>query len=333
MRNSIKLDLTSAGNIRQRESQTLEFKRGFALGDALLDYSRTMVAMANNQGGAIVFGVQDSPHLPIGLKDDRFNEFDQKELSRAVLNHFSECPEFRLYTITVGKVVCGVIEIDPHPDKPIICTKKNDKKSLREGAVYFRYRAETTEIRFPEFKALLQREKDKERDLWIKHIQSIATIGPRSVELFDLQDGSMTVGPSKILIDKNVLNKVKFIKEGSFSEKDGAPTLRLIGDLEGVVDADTVVFNESAYPYTFDMLKDMLGIDNRYSLQVLLEHLGVKGDNRFHTKIGTGKTGSVHKYSSTVVDHLRDHLRKNKGLIDEARAAYRLNGGRNSTKR
>ena len=33
--------------------------------------------MANNKGGKIVFGIQDSPHIPIGMTNSRFYELTQ----------------------------------------------------------------------------------------------------------------------------------------------------------------------------------------------------------------------------------------------------------------
>lgn len=50
------IDLNERGHVRQRECQTLEFKETFRLGDALIEYARTLVGMANNQGGSLIFG-------------------------------------------------------------------------------------------------------------------------------------------------------------------------------------------------------------------------------------------------------------------------------------
>src|SRR5690606_14294270 len=132
-------------------------------------------------------------------------------------------------------------------DKPVICSKNHEGKKLREGAIYFRYRGETKEIRFPELKSMLQRERDKERDLWMNHLQSIARIGPRYTQIVDGSTGEIRVGDAKLVLDESLLEKLKLVKEGQFKEKDGAPALRLIGDIEGVLSKDHVAYTETAY--------------------------------------------------------------------------------------
>src|SRR5690606_12639353 len=105
------IDLNERGHVRQRECQTLEFKETFRLGDALLEYVRTLVGMANNQGGQLVFGVANSPRIPVGLRDDRFVNFDTKDLNRLVLGHFSTDIDWSMETFNVGDVTLGRIEV------------------------------------------------------------------------------------------------------------------------------------------------------------------------------------------------------------------------------
>ena len=54
----ITLKLNEKGYVSNRESMQLEFKQAFQLGGSLHTYARTMVGMANNSVGYIVFGVQ-----------------------------------------------------------------------------------------------------------------------------------------------------------------------------------------------------------------------------------------------------------------------------------
>ncbi len=55
-------DLDNKGYIKKRESYNLEYKQNFQLGDNLVKYCKTLVGMANNKGGEIVFGIKNSPH-------------------------------------------------------------------------------------------------------------------------------------------------------------------------------------------------------------------------------------------------------------------------------
>jgi predicted HTH transcriptional regulator len=47
-----------------REGQELEFKEQFNLA-GLVDYFRDFAAFANNRGRYLIFGVKDSPRIPV----------------------------------------------------------------------------------------------------------------------------------------------------------------------------------------------------------------------------------------------------------------------------
>ena len=68
----------SKGYLKKRESFNLEYKQNFQLGDNLLKYIKTLVGMANNKGGQIVFGIKDSPHILLGLSNNKLSETDPK---------------------------------------------------------------------------------------------------------------------------------------------------------------------------------------------------------------------------------------------------------------
>lgn len=313
------IDLNSKGLIKQRESQNLEFKETFSLGEALIEYSKTLVGMANNIGGEIIFGIKNSPHEPIGLKDGRFDSFDPRALNKILLEYFSADINWKVEVLERFSKRFGVLRVEAASTKPIVCTKNHSSKGLREGAIYFRYRGETREIRHAELVELLNAEKEKEKLLWIKHIQSIASIGPQAVEIFDTSKGVVSVGGTKVLLDTNILSQLKVIKEGSFSEKEGAPTLKIIGELSGLVNHDNVVYNDLAYPYTVTMLADKLGLANSYGASRLVEHFGMKTKTEFHAEIKTGKKSSTNKYSELALNFLRDKVRQDPSLVDKVK--------------
>lgn len=318
----VELTLTPKKLIKQRESQFLEFKQSFNLGESLLDYAKTLVGMANNQGGMIVFGVKDKPHEPVGLKDERFETFDPKELNKALLNHFSCDLSVEIFTWEKLGMKLGVFAVAASTVKPVICIKKNDKKGLRESAIYYRYRAETTEIRYPELIALLDAERDKERSLWMKHIQSIATIGPHAVQMFNSDSGEMNFSGAKVLLDPRLVSKLKVIKEGSFSEKKGAPTLRLIGELEGLVSHDHVIYSDAAYPHLQSNLVEKLGLRSAYECQLLISYLKIKGADKYHALIKSGRKSHVNKYSEQAVQYIREEMRTRPTLVNEAKTEW-----------
>ncbi len=277
--------------------------------------------MANNQGGKIIFGVQDSPHVPLGLMNDKFQKFDPSHLNQVFLNYFSIDIDWSMDTFEQFEKTFGIITVNEAATKPIICSKTHNKAKLREGAIYFRYRGETREIRYQELKDILDCEKEKEKKLWMNHIQSIAMIGPQAVQIVDAQRGEMTVGESKIIIDRDLISKLKVVKEGHFDEKADTPALRLVGEISGLLNTDTAIYTEAAYPYVQSSFTEKLAI-NSYEFQALAWKFSLKGNPRYHAKLKTGSKSSTNKYSTESLALLRDEIRNDPDLVNRVKTKF-----------
>lgn len=266
-------DLDNKGYIKRRESYNLEYKQNFQLGDNLIKYCKTLVGMANNKGGEIVFGIKDSPHEPIGMTNNRFQEVDPKKIDSTIREFFSQELKWRMHTVEFNNKNFGIITVEESEEKPVIC-KKNSQDILREGAIYYRYRGESKEIEFAELKKLLDKEREKERILWIKHIERISIIGPKNVHLLDSYKGELSVGDKKLLIDKELIDKLHFISEGNFTEKEGEglPTLKLIGNVEGIEAENIVARPDVLYPLTTIDVQTKLSL-NSYQIQAIFHKL------------------------------------------------------------
>jgi hypothetical protein len=222
--------------------------------------------MANNKGGRIVYGVQDNPHIPRGMTNNKFNETDPKTIDKTIREYFSQELIWKSSTHKISEKEFGILIVDESENKPIIC-KKNKDGVLREGAVYYRYRGETKEIEYAELQKILDKEREKEKLLWLKHVTRISTIGPKNVQLLDTYKGEITTGGGKVLIDKNIIDKIKFVQEGKFVEKEGAPTLKLVGEISGIVDTENMLPNDKVYPlFTKDLQKLLKLIHMRYNV-------------------------------------------------------------------
>ena len=78
-------------------------------------------------------------------------------------------------------------------------------------------------------------------------------VGPRQINILDRYNGEISYGDKKVLIDKNLVDKLNFIQEGHFTEKEGEglPTLKLVGTIDGLIDVDDAVIDTNAvYPLT-----------------------------------------------------------------------------------
>ncbi|MEE1961998.1 RNA-binding domain-containing protein [Allomuricauda taeanensis] len=296
-------ELNSKGYIKQRESFDLEFKQSFHYGDSLALYCRSLVGMANNKGGELIFGIKDSPREPIGLKNDRFENCDPNRINQFLIAFFSHEIHWSIETLEYHGNSFGRISVEESSIKPVVCTAVY-KNILREAAIYYRYRGETKEICYPELAAILQAEREKEKLLWLKHVEKIGEVGPQNIHLIDTFNGEISTGKGKILIDKSIVKALKFIKEGEFTEKKGAPTLKLIGEISGEVDTTNIPKTDFLYPYRFANFNEEMGINN-FQFQAILWKLDVKGNAKYHTEISVGKSSLTHKYSQAFMDRLK----------------------------
>lgn len=325
-----KIEITAKGHLKRRESFDLEFKANFHLGNQLLEYCRSLVGMANNKGGQIVFGIKDKPRQPEGMTNDKFTSCDPAKINQTLMEYFSHELEWEMDTFEYDGKTFGKLTIKEANQKPVVC-KKNGDKILREGAIYYRYRAETKEIHYAELSQLLQHERDKEKLLWMKHIEKIGSVGPQNIHLLDTYNGELITHDGKIVMDKALLKSIKFIKEGHFVEKDGAPAIKLVGEITGLAEMQAMTNPEFVYPYRAEEVQEKCKI-NQFEFQLLVNHFKIKETPKFHTSIKSGKSTSLHKYTQECVDFLNRELKKNSSLITQLRQKHKQTGRKRTKK-
>ena len=223
---------TSAPNqLKSRESNTIEFKESFNWANKS-KYAKTMASFANRQGGYILFGIKDTPHEILGLTNNKFENMDEEKIT-AYLNE-AMAPEINWEKIQVeiDGYKIGLIYTYEANYKPIICTKNDDE--IKEAEIYYRYRGRTEKIKFPELRKLIDAELEKEKNLWMRHMERISKVGIENVALLDTTNGKIEGKAGTIYLDEQLLKDIEFIKEGEFNEKVGAKTLKLIGEVKEI---------------------------------------------------------------------------------------------------
>lgn len=217
-----------------RESGWLEFKESFVF-QSLGKYIRSAGAFANAKGGYVVYGVANSPHKLLGLKDDRFDRLDPEKLTAYLNEHFDPELEWDRHLHELDGKDYGILYFHESRNKPVICRKgADDGKSLKEGEIYYRYKGRTQTIRYAEMKQLIDERRQHEQLLWFKHLKEIARVGIHEAGVFDLRSGKVTGTGGHFFIDESLLSQVSFIREGEFNEKKGKPTLKIIGEARAV---------------------------------------------------------------------------------------------------
>ena len=218
-----------------RENQELEFKEQFNFA-GLGEYFRDFAAFANNRGGYLIFGVQDSPRIPIGLSApslDQLNRLDPEKISGYLLEIFSSDIRWEQAIIKHSEKYFGVFRIYEGSAKPIIA-KKNEGRDqiIKNGEIYYRYGGRTQKILFAELENIIIKRVEQNNNQWLSLMSKIGKAGPQNAAILDTEKALIEKDDSRILVlDENLAEKLKFIKEGHFSEKEGAATLRLVGDV------------------------------------------------------------------------------------------------------
>jgi predicted HTH transcriptional regulator len=158
---------TTTLSVTAREGKHREFKRDFNAND-FSEYTKTLAALSNADGGTLVFGVSEKPRLIIGINQI----VDESQWANRLREDFD--PEIVVNTkvYTVRNLQIFVVGVDRSPNRPVICRKNRSKQVkdkdgkvkdvevLREGAIYFRYASQTRVIGYTELAAMLA---DRER--------------------------------------------------------------------------------------------------------------------------------------------------------------------------
>ena len=225
-------------HVLTRESSTKEFKENFTWGSIGL-YARTMAAFANARGGYIFFGITDNPRIATGLSEKATSDFDnldQAKLTEGLNELYS--PEIHweigLVELPQGRVA-GAIYTFESDDKPVVVRKSYQQQNAKlvEGDILYRYNSRSERIKFPELKRLLDDAKLREQRAMMTHIEALVRAGAANAAILDFSANTLQ-GPAgqKVMIDEGLINQISFIKEGEFDEVAGAPTLKLVGELQ-----------------------------------------------------------------------------------------------------
>lgn len=166
------------GNIVARESSKIEFKESFNFSN-IAEYSRHMASFANKSGGDIIFGIKDSPRKIVGINRDRFNEINQEKITSFLLEYFNPEIKWNIGLVEHDGEYVGYIYTCEAENKPVIC-KKNKDKTIKNGGIYYRYRAQTRNIEYGELMGIIDEIREKEKQNWIRLFKDITRIGPEN---------------------------------------------------------------------------------------------------------------------------------------------------------
>lgn len=285
----LRLD-TQGRYIFHRESKNVEYKENFnhAGWD---EYLRNFSAFANNNGGYIVFGVKDKPKVPLGLRDESakmFDDIDEEFISGEINKIFSPSIQWEKHLVEVYGKYFAVIYVYEGVIKPIIA--KHDEGNIKNGEIYYRYAGRTQKIEYGELNEIIENRIKQNTDQLVSLIDKITKIGPSNAAVLDVERGILEKDKDNILIlDEELIPKIKFIKEGEFSEKKGATTLRLVGDVHPVDQVEIIKIKKQnlteQYPLTYTEMVAQIKIKlpnlNQHHINAVISSNDLKQDIKY----------------------------------------------------
>jgi hypothetical protein len=298
------ITLNYEGKMNHRESCKIEFKENFNF-NSMNTYAKAMASFANRKGGTIIFGITDSPRKPIGMKNLHFDNVDPEKITNFLNQNFSPEIIWESQLYDIDNKSFGIFVIKESKNKPILATRNTRKDITKEGDIYYRYSGRSERIKYPELKQIFDKNREQERKFWAKHIEKIASIGPQNISLIDLQRGEIDIDQNeKLIIDNNILKKIKFIKQGHFVDKEGTPTLRLIGDIEGVKTVAPQVDFESDFHTTKELAIELNLLSEKNStayMSAVIRHYHIQNNSNYYKK-----NRGQHLYSERCLDFLKN---------------------------
>ncbi|WP_077968174.1 helix-turn-helix domain-containing protein [Ensifer adhaerens] len=228
--------------LKTHESETTECKESFCLKPEhrFADPLRSIAGLANNNGGFVFFGVKELPDGSlnvVGLNDETFALTDPADLNRSLAGSLNPVPVFTMFSLEFDGRRVGVVHVQKHDLPPVIAIK-NVNNEFREGAIYYRYVGETRAIKPGELQQIITYREQRAISEFSNRISRVAM---GAAATLDLDTGKVQGRVGSFMIGEELLPKIQFIREGQFSERDGAPALRLIGDVETTSERAQVV--------------------------------------------------------------------------------------------
>ena len=223
----------------ERENEKLEFKEQFSL-SGLPNYYKTFAGFANNQGGYLVYGIQNSPRVPVGLSEksfDQFKKIDPQKITQDLLEVFSASIQWEQAEVNVEGKTYAVFEIHEALRKPIIAKKNYGREAtIKGGEIYYRYAGRTQKIEHAELEAIIQSRIQRVIDRWMDLMSKIANIGPQNVALLDIEKGQLETENDAILtIPEKLFQEIKSLSyEGPSTANDGAAAPEGVGDIRPI---------------------------------------------------------------------------------------------------
>ena len=229
------------------ETDMLECKESFSKDEKNL--LRPLCALANNKGGYILYGVKDKTYEVVGIKDkskQKFQEWDLQSLDSVILNYLSCGIEVSKNIDSIHGKEIAILKVKPARKKPVMFINNVNVsgESFATGDIFFRYPGSSRKICPSELdKIIEERMQTTLKTTLMKQIEIIFKNGIENSAIMNIATGEIEGKSGNFVIDEKLLPQIQFLKEGEFVERNGAPSLKLIGEVKSMSEITKVETN------------------------------------------------------------------------------------------
>lgn len=226
--------------ICNREGTQREFKSLYE-SSKVARYLKTLVAFANHRGGALLFGISDTPRSIIGIHDAAIP--DAADWQKRLRSYFEPAIFAEAHTFEISHKAVVIVSVNRSAVRPVICTRDaNDTvlkrgrstqiSVLQQGAIYFRYSGTSDHIRFAELNEILRDREDKRIKAFLENVRIMNRLGgPEAIGIVNLKDTAQIKDGAQIYLSEQAAKNLNVVERGRFveSKKDGDPAYFIVG--------------------------------------------------------------------------------------------------------
>lgn len=218
---------------RRAESKNLDYKRAMnwasATNEDKCELVKDILAMMNVQdGGQIIFGVEDTTCEPVGLNTDDLTSFDPTKLNDFVHKYSDPPSSCDLQKLSLDSRTFVVIDVREFSDTPVICkadaASTANRSILKRGGIYMRTDRPSSELASTseQMRDLIGRAMMKRGDQLLRTIQGLFVGDKGTTSADDLSKYAEELREAISFIDSSLPPEV--IQQGYF-EVIARPTI------------------------------------------------------------------------------------------------------------
>jgi hypothetical protein len=323
--------------VNNHETSYREFKKIYDPKN-IAKIAKTIASFANNEGGVIFFGIKDRPREIVGVDESVLP--DEQALTTFLSSYFH--PEINISSQTesiFGRAIYKLI-VQKASKKPVICCKDKKHRNLqgepetvvlREGAIYYRYRGRSSEIKYVDLQNLLDSDREAYFKSMIENLSLINQVGYTKAAVVDASQMKGSGERAQVYLTNETARNLNWINSGRFSTDpdEAAKAFYVVREVElsQGVEIPVAVDPSFTHPLTKTYLTTTTKLTGERFMAIIWQ-LGILDNIEYHLTSTHGKN-ILHKFTTAAQVKILQRFpldmdsKERKVLIEDAFTTYK----------